>query len=547
MQMFIYLSQRHAESLASSSLYKAQHLVRRGQISVAAIRLTNGRSQSNANHSIAQGHHARHSSEVSIWGWKPWREIALAEKVCERRRQKVEREREREREKRREAVLRERKVGSLGDHENTNSGSEEEGYEDTSPLKDPRMKIQTWCRTPRKTATGRIRLVEKVHHLGGGSTKQNTNDDPIGTPSPGRIIPSNARPSTDGANSCGGLTPTSDVGIFEDLGPPCWPRPTKHEIIWRIPVYNISSPSLAIPPPGGETRLTMPTIATASNGKDMVQRIHTINEPSGMGYISSSSSGLGPVISPQVSPKTQVSPNVPSGNDTSTMSTDEASFVLPPETIASLSQQSSISFPYVFERRKKTAAEPNDSSSDSTIGVSRSRDQFHKVKIMLKSFSLKAVHFPWSSSSEEETQISANSSNDPSSSEQSWPLNGNIPPNYGLVPPPTQQKHHVYPEYFDKPTPQTRIHSPHIYPPQSKIARKKVPVSNFRSPPHPGTKMIPNIRSPSTTTEGSERIPTIRHREGDQLTRTEKEYQEILSALSELKREMRARKKASKS
>lgn len=540
MQMFIYLSQRHAESLASSSLYKAQHLVRRGQISVAAIRLTNGRSRGNANHSIAQGHHARHSSEVSIWGWKPWREIALAEKVCERRKQKVEREREREREKRREAFLRERKVGSLGDHENTNSGSEEEGYEDTSRPKAPRMKIQTWCQTPRKTATGRIRLFEKVHQLGGGSTEHNTNDDLISAPSPdsGRIIPSNARPSTDGANSCGGLTPTSDVGISEDLGPPCWPRPTKHEIIWRIPVYhNISSPSLALPPPGGKTRLTMPTIATASNGKDMVQRIHTINEPSGMGYISSSSSGLGPVISPQVSPKTQVSPNMSSGNDTSTMSTDETS----------LSQQSSISFPYVFERRKKTAVEPNDSSSDSTIGVSRSRDQFHKVKIMLKSFSLKTVHFPWSSSSEEETQISANSSNDPSSSEQSWPLNGNIPPNYGLVPPPTQQKHHVYPEYFDKPTPQTRIHSPHIYPPQPKIARKKVPVSSFRSPPHPGTKMIPNIRSPSTTTEGSERIPTIRHRENDPLTRTEKEYQEILSALNELKREMRAGKKAGKS
>lgn len=31
----------------------------------------------------------------------------------------------------------------------------------------------------------------------------------------------------------------------------------------------------------------------------------------------------------------------------------------------------------------------------------------------------------------------------------------------------------------------------------------------------------------------------IQHQESDPLTRTEKEYQEILSALSELKREMR--------
>lgn len=530
MQMFIYLSQRHAESLASSSLYKAQHLVRRGQISIAAIRLTDGRSRSNSDHSIAQGHHARHSSEVSVWGWKPWREIALAEKVCERRRQKVEIEQERG-----------RKFGSLGGHEDINSGSEEEGDEDTSSLEPPSMKIQIWRRrmSP-ETPTGQIGLVEKVHHSGGENTdtEYSTNDDHISTPDSGGISPRNARPLTDGATSQEELTATPDISISEDLGPPGWVWHTKHEIIWHIPVYHdVSSSSPAMPPPGKKTRPTMPTIVTVSNAKGMIQRIHTINEPSGMGYVSSSSSsGLGPVISPQISPKSHVSPNTSSGNDASTVSTDEASFVLSPGTIASLSPQSLVLFPEGFGRRKKLAAEPNDSSSDSTIGISRGREKLHKVKIALKSFSLKSVHFPWSSSSEEETQISANSSNDPSSSEQSWPLNGNIPPNYGLVPPPTQQGHNSYAEYRDKPAPQTRIHSPH--PPQSKIARKKVPVSNIRSPPHPGVK-IPNIRSRSATTESVERAPMVRHRESDPLTRTEKEYQEVLGALNELKREMR--------
>lgn len=529
--MFIYLSQRHAESLVSSSLYKAQHLVRRGQISVAAIRLTGSRHRSNSNHSIAQGHHARHSSEVSVWGWKPWREIALAEKVSERRRQKAERERE----KRRKHFLGERRANFLGDYENTtNSGLEEA---DIAPPETPSRGIQAWrYRTHQATSTERMEPTgKKVHYSDGGSTntEDSTNDDSS------RISLSNARPSTDGTTSREGPTSISDICISDDPGPPGWTWPTepRNEIIWHIPVYHNTNSSLIIPPPDRRTGLTMPTIVTASNAKDMFQRIHTINEPSGMGYTPSSSfSGLGPVISPQISPKSHASPNMSSGNDTSTTSTDEVSPTLPPETIGSLSQQSSVLFTDIFEHRDKSAAKLNDSSSDSTIGVSRRREHLQKVKTVLKSFSLKIVHFPWSSSSEEETQTLAYSSNDPSSSEQSWPLNGNIPPDYGLVPPPIQQKYY---SYLDKPTPQTRIHSPSVHPPQPKIARKKIPVTNIHSPPHPGTKMIPNMKFPSNTTTQSERI-SIRHQESDPLTRTEKEYQEILGALNELKRDIRA-------
>lgn len=539
--MFIYLSQRHAESLALSSLYKVQHLVRRGQISVAAIRLTGSRHRSSANHSIAQGHHARQSSEVSVWDWKPWREIALAERVSERRIQKAERERE----KRRERFLGGGGGGAslLGDYEDTtNSGLEEA---DVAPPETPGMKIQTWrCRTPRTTSKGRMEPTgKKVHYSDSGSinAEDGTNDDPNSTSSPdsGRISFSNARPSTDGTTSREGLMSISDICISDDPGPPGWTWPTepRNEIIWHIPVYhNINSPSLTIPPPDRRTGLTMPTTVTASNAGDMFQRIHTISEPSGMGYtLSSSFSGLGPVISPQISPKSHASPNMSSGNDTSTASTDEVSPTLP-ETIGSLSQQSSVLFKNIFERREKLAAELNDSSSGSTVGVSRRREHLQKVKTVLKSFSLKNIHFPWSSSSEEETQTSAYSSNDPSSSEQSWPLNGNIPPDYGLVPPPTRQKYY---SYFDKPAPPTRIHSPHIHPPQSKIARKRVPVADIHSPPHPGTKMVPNTKSPSDTTMQSERI-SIRHQESDPLTRTEKEYQEILGALNGLKRDIRA-------
>lgn len=541
MQTFIYLSQRHAESLAPSSVYQTQHPVHRGQIPVTATRLTGSRSQSNANHNMAQGHHAHHSSGVSILGWKPWREIALAEKVCERRKQKAERERE----KRREKFLSGRRVDFLG--EAANLGQLKACDEDIGPPETPGVNIQTWQRqSPRKVSAGRMgHMGEKSHYYDSRSTDTENSipdsHDSNPPPDPSRTSLSNAMPSIDGATEREGFVSISDMCISDDPGPPGWVWSTRprNKIIWRIPVYhNVDPPSLAIPPPDVTTKLTMPTIVTASNAKDMFQRIHTISEPSGMGYTSlSPPSDLGPVISRQISPKSQASPNMLTGNDASTMSTDEVSFILPPETIDSLSQQSSVLFTDIFERQK-TASELNDSSSDSTVGVSRRREHLRKVKTALKSFSLKNVHFPWSSSSEEEAQTSAHSSNEPSSSEQSWPLNGNIPPDYGLVPPPTQQKYY---SYLDKPAPQTRIHSPRTHPLQSKIARKKVPVTNLHSPPHPGTKMIPNMKFPSNTTMKSEHVSTI-HQEGDPLTRTEKEYQEILGALNELKREIRVRR-----
>lgn len=477
-------------------------------------------------------------------GWKPWREIALAEEVSERRRQKVEREREREREKRREKFLRGKGVEFLGNF--PNPGLEEAFGKDITL---PSTKTRVWRRrTHRKTTTGRMRLIRKeVHYSDGGSTntEPSTNDDPINTSSPdsGRVSLSGARPPTDGATSREGLISFADMLIPNDPGPPGWAWSTRpgNKIIWRIPVYHDISPSslATSPPPGRRSGLTIPTIVTASNGNDMFQRIHTISEPSGMGYTASWSSSLGPALSPQISPKSQASPNLSSENDTSTVSTDERSLLLPPETIASLSQQSSVLFTNVLERRNRSAAKPNDSSSDSTVGVSRSREHLQKFKTVLKSFSLKNVHFPWSSSSEEETQTSAHSSNDPSSSEQSWPLNG-IPSDYGLIPPTTQQKYCLYTEYLDEPTPQTRIHSPHIHSPRVKIPHKKVPVASHHSPPHPGTKMTSNMKSLPNTTAEPEHVTTIRHQESDPLTRTEKEYQEILSTLNELKRDMRA-------
>lgn len=521
--MFVYLSQRHAESLASSSLYQAQSFVRRGQIAIAAIRIA-GRNQNSFNHSVAQGHHARHSSEVSVWGWKPWREIALAEKISKRRKERAAKEKEKIREKS------SRKVRLLRGYSETSQGYKAgregkmiaQGNPDTKSQAERGVGPQKLLQSPRRENT-----VKGVHHFYGRHPSSIRKECSSGTsPNPSQSSLGNEGPSTDGANS--------QEGLIDDPGPPGWYWPkAKEEINWRIPVYHdINSASLAFSPVDIRTGPTMPTIATVTNASDSFLRAHTISEPSGMGYTSSLSSESRPSL--QISPKSQASPVALSSNDASgssimptTSSTEGIPFLQLPSVTAltSLSQQSSTSFRKVLLEHTKGSQEGSDNSnSDSTVGASRNRNPLRKVKTVFRSLPLKHVHFPWSSSSEEEGHISTDSSIDPSSSERSWPQDSNIPPAYGLVPPPPQLKYQSYAGFLDEPVSQTRIHSP-----QPKTSRS---TNDPRLPPHPGTRLI-------SKNETSERLPSVRHRESDPLTRTEKEYQEILATLNELKREMR--------
>jgi hypothetical protein len=75
----------YENSLKQPSLTSvSERIVRRGGIVLAAVRLLAGRSHEH--HSPASGIDPRNSSRVSVWGWKPYREIDLAERVSERRR-----------------------------------------------------------------------------------------------------------------------------------------------------------------------------------------------------------------------------------------------------------------------------------------------------------------------------------------------------------------------------------------------------------------------------------------------------------------------------
>ncbi|KAI5776849.1 hypothetical protein EDC01DRAFT_437545 [Geopyxis carbonaria] len=93
-KMFGYLSRLYDAALALDSPLRIEQIVRRGREILAAIRLLGGQKN---NHPPARGTEARNTSNVTIWGWLPYREMALADRVSERRRIRAMEIRERSR------------------------------------------------------------------------------------------------------------------------------------------------------------------------------------------------------------------------------------------------------------------------------------------------------------------------------------------------------------------------------------------------------------------------------------------------------------------
>lgn len=533
--MFAFLSQRHAEALVSNSLDMAQDLIRRGRISVAAVRIIGHRTQSLYNNSVAHGCLARNSSEVSIWGWKPWREMAIAEKISERRRKRAAMERERIREKSVRRIRFYTKIddetlslrhldmdsqheldcdGSLGDVGLSLCSENVDYYDD-------RNTYISHSSIDRGNSNGTSSSKSSKSDLGSeGSTA-------ISSPDLGdyMYLPGNGGPLTDGARE---QETSSDVSNDQDV-PVGWkwlPR-TEPEIQWHLPVYD--GINFTLPQNDGDigsrtsvTYRVIPTASTVDYARDSFPQVQTINEPS-------VSPGL--KLTPQISPKS-VSPYVSSGSGNETY---ESSIPTTSDISTSVSLDSPTSFDRIlFERGRGPPG--TDSNSDSTVGASRARNHLRKMKTAFKSIPLGKIHFPWSSSDEESgagavglsgVQTDSTDSSFATGSEQSWPPANSIPPRYGLVPPPPPPREFM--PYVESTTPETRIHSPHLG-------------LIDKSPPHPGMRIdsIDTSVSGFSTWRG---MSITRHRESDPLTRTEKEFQEVLALLNELKRELRMRRR----
>ncbi|RPB08592.1 hypothetical protein P167DRAFT_567834 [Morchella conica CCBAS932] len=530
--------ERHAEALASNCLDMAQDLIRRGQISIAAVRIIGHRTQNLYNNSVAHGCLARSSSEVSIWGWKPWREMAMAEKISERRRKRASMEREKIREKSvRRTRLYTKIDGETLSLRHLDIDSQNELYCDGS-LGGAGLSL---CSEnvdyfdDRNTYISRS-SIDQGSSKGTSSSKSSKSDlgnegsTGISSPDLGNYLPGGEGPSTDGARE---QETSPDVSKDQDV-PVGWkwlPR-TEPEIQWHLPVYNADG--FALPRNDGGIGSIAPTVrspsvaygvipttsAVAYAGDSFLQ-VQTINEPSMIGL----------KLTPQISPKS-VSPYVSSvsGNETYESSIPTAS-----DISTSMSLDSPTSFNRIlFERRRKPPG--TDSNSDSTVGASRARNHLRKMKTAFKSIPLTKIHFPWSSSDEESgagavglsgVQTDSTDSSFATGSEQSWPPANSIPPGFGRVPPPPPLREFM--PYVEPSTPETRIHSPH-------------PRLIDKSPPHPGMRIdsIDTSVSGFSTWRG---MSITRHRESDPLTRTEKEYQELLALLNELKRELRMRRR----
>jgi hypothetical protein len=221
--------------------------VRRGAEILAAVHLLSVHPAQN--HSPAGGTEARNTSRVSVWDWKPHREIALAERISERRRLKTAEARERARE---EKTLSKRgpppgweKTMGVGDVDDTDIT-----YPVSSiPTEETRAKMyKTWAE--KELERSRKRRAEGMEQMSKENLKEGNLNLPVlyGSES--------ADPAT-----------LNTVLVF----------PRRRETInWNYPNWNdgYDIPNLNLPPALDDNNFTTATVASS----DQFLRTQTIKE-----------------------------------------------------------------------------------------------------------------------------------------------------------------------------------------------------------------------------------------------------------------------------
>lgn len=468
------------------------------------------------------GHHARSSSEVSVWGWKPWREIAIADMVCERRRARAEQGRE---------ERGERRVGTRYEGDGDKDRGEGEcGAELRLPLfQVDQASFPTGAFVEESPRDGRrvtcCDLLDPSVPALSDTDSQGSDSESEGlpeTPSQGsHLVPEHV--FTDGSADLELPLSTADGLPRPERGRRL--RDDSSEISWKIPEYNTDVPLLSLPPPAEPMS---PTTATIASGGDDFYRSQAIKEPSGMGAVTSVGPFYSPEVSPKSSPPRRVSPptfvkyvsgsSAPTTAPTTESSVQPSSGPTDTSSHALSSQETSLSTSRPSRRTRKAKALGD---SDSTLATTRSSatsnaPPVNRVRTAFKAFK----NFPWSSSSEDERR-QANSGVLPTSLRDGVPPNRIVP----TSPPPPRQ------------TTTRRGRNPFF-----RSSRRNSP--SMRSP-SPGLSTEARaskvaLASSAALMAGERPTGPVRHKETDRLTRTEEEYQELLAMLNQLKREMRA-------
>ncbi|KAF8537413.1 hypothetical protein BDD12DRAFT_887731 [Trichophaea hybrida] len=462
-EMFSYLSRLYEN--AQGMPKRAEQIVRRGAEILAAVRLLAGQPQHY--HSPAGGTEARNPSQVSVWGWKPYREIALAERVNERRRLRAAEARAKARE---EKTLSKRGPSvawkSWKDSDDISVSSTTQPVS-SSTAGETRARIKlTWAEKElEKSRRRREKSKERLWK------ESNISDMP---------------------NLYGG-----DAGYSSrETPPPLWIYSQRRETIhWNYPDYHngYDIPALNLPLPL-EDRYTN-TTATVTSG-DSFLRSHTIKEATET--ISLPYSQRRPPSEP-VSPKT--TPTT-SPYDSYKHTSEE------PSSSAYVTTDSEQLPPITELRSPETyrTVSSSDSFGSGSLRLRRFRSAF-------KSAFPSVPRLPWSSSSQ-----TSNSISEPNSAMTSpttlWRLRG-------VRTPWTSRRNAIRPT----------------------------------NPPPEQTKAVSDIALLSNKTTTTERlpqhataiVPAATQESEDKLTRTEREYQEVLEALQQLKREMRLEREAARS
>jgi len=454
-KMFSYLTRLYENT--QNVPKRAEQIVRRGGEILAAVRLLAGQPQNY--HSPAGGTEARNPSQVSVWDWKPYREIALAERVNERRRLRAAEARAKARE--------ERTLSKRGPSAAWKPRKDSDGISVSSITQAVSFSIGGETRARMQLSWAEKEL-EKSRRRRAKSKERLSKESSI----------------SDMPNLYGG-----DAGYSSRETPPlCIPFHRREIIHWNYPDYHdgYDIPALNLPSPL-EDRYTI-TTATVASG-DPFLRSHTIKEATEA--ISLPYSQRCPPSEP-VSPKT--TPTT-SPYDSYKHTSEE------PTSSAYVTTDSELLPPIKELRSPETyrTVSSNDSFGSGSLRLRRFRSAFKSA------FPSVPRLLPWSSSSQTSNSVSE--------------------PNSAITSP--QRPRGI-----------------------------KIPWTSRRNairstnPILEQTKAVSDIALLSNRTTTTERLspPAAATQEGDEkLTRTEREYQEVLEALQQLKREMKMEREAMRS
>jgi hypothetical protein len=494
-QMFSYLARLYDNAQTPK---RSEQIVRRGGEILAAVRLLAG--QPIHYRTPATGTEARNSSLVSVWGWKPHREIALADRVEERRRLRAAEARAKSREQKtlsRRGLPPNWRSGSVDGSDNGSRRSSVNGS-----LKSLKSITEAVSSSQGEETRARMHISWSDREMS-RSRRRKEKAKEKETASYDTAFP----------DLYGGDGYVTTESIRSGMPAQVWHYQHRRETInWNYPDYHdgYDIPPLKLPSPIEDCRYPSTAIVTS---EDLFQESNIF---SGVPGTISLPSHRRPPASEPVSPKTTPSTTP---YDTELQTSDEP----PSSTYVTTDSEAQLPpVPITEPEAEDTLKAYRTVSSSDSVGVDPSGGvKLRRFRSAFRSAFPSVSRLPWSSQSSHTSSDNNSAMTSPRVSRSK--LRDIRPPWTSRRPP--------------RPTtaPPMESRPPHGKPLETIALINNTTITTERvSPPAPVTPDAVAI-----TVE-----PTTGTSEDERLTRTEREYQEVLSALQDLKRELKLEREA---